>query len=103
MKDGNLSLILNDVSTADSGTYKCRVYMKETRSWESISINLSVVDPPGQTGGHTEDGSVGLKVGLPVGLIVAAVVVVVGVFLIYRKLKPQEQGSYQPPAEQQPV
>ncbi|XP_063318868.1 hepatitis A virus cellular receptor 2 homolog isoform X2 [Pelmatolapia mariae] len=127
MKDGDVSLILNNVSTAESGTYECRVYMKGTGSWKSISINLSVVDPPGQTGGDTEDrgkedggkkdggkkdggkedggkedGSVGLKVGLPVGLIVAAVVGG-GVFLIYRKLKAQKQGSYQVPAEQQPV
>uniref|UniRef100_A0AAZ1XBZ8 Ig-like domain-containing protein n=1 Tax=Oreochromis aureus TaxID=47969 RepID=A0AAZ1XBZ8_OREAU len=38
MKDGDMSLILNNVSTADSGTYECHVFMKETDSWESISI-----------------------------------------------------------------
>nr|XP_024655858.1 uncharacterized protein LOC112431478 [Maylandia zebra] len=117
-KDGDVSLILKDVTTADAGTYKCHVAQKSGEPMSLITtINLSVVDPPGQTGGHTEAGgkeaeekeaggkedeSFGLKVGLPVGVIVAAVVVVGGV-LIYRKLKPQSQGSYQPPAEQQPV
>ncbi|XP_035772311.1 programmed cell death 1 ligand 1-like [Neolamprologus brichardi] len=47
MKDGDVSLILKDAYTADSGTYMCRVFMEETRSWELISIiYLSV--PPGE-------------------------------------------------------
>ncbi|XP_039900920.1 CD226 antigen-like [Simochromis diagramma] len=78
MKDGDVSLILKDVTTADDGTYKCRVFMEETRSWKHSSINLSVVVPPGQTGG---------SVGLIVGLVVPALLlfaVVVGV-LICRK------------------
>ncbi|XP_039872606.1 CD226 antigen-like isoform X7 [Simochromis diagramma] len=88
MKDGDVSLILKDVTIADSGTYKCHVFMSGTNN-EPISITLIVVDPPGQPGGHTEDGgkkdgSVGLKVGLPVAVFLLFVVVVV-VFLIYRK------------------
>ncbi|XP_025759614.1 cell surface A33 antigen-like [Oreochromis niloticus] len=88
MKDGDVSLILKNVTTADNGTYECRVIMSGTKNAPS-NITLSVVDPPGQTGGHTEDGgkedgSVGLKVGLPVAVFLLFVVVVVG-FLIYRK------------------
>ncbi|XP_025760217.1 cell surface A33 antigen-like [Oreochromis niloticus] len=57
MKDGDVSLILKNVTTADNGKYDCRVFMRETRSWKPISIiYLSVVDPPGQPGGDTEDG-----------------------------------------------
>ncbi|XP_025759513.1 uncharacterized protein LOC112844123 [Oreochromis niloticus] len=115
MKDGNVSLILKNVMINDTGTYECRVIMSGTKNAPSI-ITLSVVDPPGQTGGHTEDGgkkdggkeaegkeagSVGLKVGLSVCalLLVAAVV-----FLIYKKHKQQQnQDSYQPPADQQPA
>lgn len=47
IKDGDLSLILNNVNTADNGTYVCRVFTEETRSWKSISvIDLNV--PPGE-------------------------------------------------------
>ncbi|XP_039463660.1 programmed cell death 1 ligand 1-like [Oreochromis aureus] len=103
MKDGDVSLILKDVTINDTGTYECLVFMRETRSWKITSIIcLTVVDPPGQTGGDIEDGSVGLKVGLPVAAIVT-VAAVGGVFLIYRKCKSQKQGLYQPPIELQPV
>ncbi|CAI5659985.1 unnamed protein product [Oreochromis niloticus] len=85
MKDGDVSLILKNVTINDSGTYKCQVFMsgKNLQNNNPISIIHLHVDPPGQTGGHTEDGSVGLIVGLSVSavLLVAAVVG----FLIYRK------------------
>ncbi|XP_039464657.1 polymeric immunoglobulin receptor-like [Oreochromis aureus] len=46
MKDGDVSLILKDVTINDTGTYKCRVSMEETDSWKSInSTNLRVVPP----------------------------------------------------------
>nr|XP_024657026.1 muscle M-line assembly protein unc-89-like [Maylandia zebra] len=49
MKDGNVSLILYNVTAADNGTYECRVLMEETQSLDLIcSITLSVVDPPGE-------------------------------------------------------
>ncbi|XP_039896839.1 butyrophilin-like protein 9 [Simochromis diagramma] len=116
MKDGDVSLILYNVTINDNGTYECRVVMKETRSWKSISIiTLSVVDPPGQPGGHTEDGGkkdggkeAGRKeaggkkdgsVGLIAGLSVSAVFVTiaVGCFLICNKNKQQQsQDSFQP-------
>ncbi|XP_039463532.1 CD226 antigen-like [Oreochromis aureus] len=107
MKDGDVSLILNNVTINDTGTYECRVWLEETRSLELInSTNLTVV-PPGQPRGDGQDGgkeagSVGMIVGLSVFalLLVAAVVG----FLMYRKHQEQKiQDSYQPPAEQQPV
>ncbi|CAI5660398.1 unnamed protein product [Oreochromis niloticus] len=89
MKDGDVSLILINVTINDTGTYECCVFMGETRSWKSISIiTLSVVDPPGQTGGDTEDGSVGLIVALSI-CAVLLVAAVVGVF-IYSKHKQQQ-------------
>ncbi|XP_042072576.1 junctional adhesion molecule B-like [Haplochromis burtoni] len=98
MKDGDVSLILKNVTTADIGKYECRVFMGETNRGNSeliSTITLSVVDPPGQTGGHTEDGSVGLIV----GLTVSAVFLLGVVFFIHRRCKQQpSQGSYQPPS-----
>ncbi|XP_076737186.1 V-set domain-containing T-cell activation inhibitor 1-like [Maylandia zebra] len=101
MKDGDVSLILNNVTINDTGTYECRVETNTNRrkraNLETDPINiiyLHVVDPPGQT--HTEDG--GKKdggkedgvsrghFGLVAGLSVSAMVSVVGGgFLIYRK------------------
>ncbi|CAI5660027.1 unnamed protein product [Oreochromis niloticus] len=109
MKDGDVSLILKDVMINDAGTYECRVFTRGTNirkranlDGDPISIITLSVDPPGQTRGHTEDGSVGLKVGLSV-CAVLLVAAVVG-FLVYRKHKQQQsQNSYQPPVELQLV
>ncbi|XP_063319173.1 CXADR-like membrane protein [Pelmatolapia mariae] len=110
MKDGDMSLILKNVTTADNGTYECRVFMRETRSWKLISIIYLVVVPPGPTGGHTEDGgkedgdTEDGSVGLIIGLIVLALLLVAAVvgYMFYRKRKEQQkQDSYQPPDELQ--
>ncbi|CAI5671357.1 unnamed protein product [Oreochromis niloticus] len=98
MKDGDVSLILKNVTINDTGTYECRVTQRdpnpERPSLKLITIIYLHVDPPGQTGGDTEvggkeDGSVGLKVGLSVSavLLVAAVVG----FLIYRKCEKKQR------------
>ncbi|KAL4008302.1 hypothetical protein ACER0C_002154 [Sarotherodon galilaeus] len=76
MKDGDVSLILKNVTTADSGTYECHVVQGVKQPLKLItSFYLSVVDPPGLTGGHPGDGPVGLIVALSVSavLLVAAV------------------------------
>nr|XP_024656308.1 CD226 antigen-like [Maylandia zebra] len=48
MKDGDVSLILKNVTINDAGTYECRVYMAETHLWQYINTTtLSVVVFPG--------------------------------------------------------
>ncbi|XP_030580203.1 CD226 antigen-like [Archocentrus centrarchus] len=116
MKDGDVSVILKNVTINDTGTYECRVFMRGTnrrkRAYQKIHpisiINLTV-DPPGPTGGTTEDGGKedGVSRGRP-GLIVIlsvpAVLIAAAVFvLIYRKHKQQRRDSYQPPSELQTV
>ncbi|XP_039908005.1 programmed cell death 1 ligand 1-like [Simochromis diagramma] len=105
MKDGDVSLIVTNVTAVDAGTYECRVVQRRTNrrkrahlKTDPIStITLSVVDPPGQTGGDTEDG--GKEDGekedggkedvsvLKVGLSLSAVLLFAAIvsFLMYRK------------------
>ncbi|CAI5660531.1 unnamed protein product [Oreochromis niloticus] len=90
MKDGDVSLILKDVTTADSGTYECRVFRRtnrrmranlETDPITTISLNVA----PGQTGGHTEDGVSRGHAGLVAALSLFAVIAASAIFI---KLKP---------------
>ncbi|XP_039464036.1 coxsackievirus and adenovirus receptor homolog [Oreochromis aureus] len=103
MKDGDVSLILNNVTTNDTGTYECRVKTGTQRrkrailNGDPISIITLNVDPPGQTAELTV-----APVGLIAGLSVPAVLLVAAVvgFVCYRKHKQQQsQDSYQPPVE----
>ncbi|XP_019210122.1 selection and upkeep of intraepithelial T-cells protein 7-like [Oreochromis niloticus] len=115
MKDGDVSLILKDVTINDTGTYECGVVQTGTEYLNPINTTYLHVVPPGQTGGQEkdggnkdggkedkekeEDGSVGLIVGLSV-LVVLLVAGVVG-FLIYRRCNlnpadPHEAEHLQP-------
>ncbi|CAI5660616.1 unnamed protein product [Oreochromis niloticus] len=74
MKDGDVSLILKNVTINDAGTYEC-VLMNGINQ-HICNITLSVVDPPG-------------SVGVIVGVVVAAALIVAAVagFVIYRNHK----------------
>ncbi|XP_019206946.2 ICOS ligand [Oreochromis niloticus] len=63
MEDGDVSLILNNVTINDTGTYECCVFMGKTKhrrraklDSDLISVVNLRVDPPGPPGGDTEDG-----------------------------------------------
>ncbi|KAL4008389.1 hypothetical protein ACER0C_002241 [Sarotherodon galilaeus] len=97
MKDGDVSLILKNVTINDDGAYECRVKTgtnikkRANLDGDPISIITLSVDPPG--------GSVGLIVGLSVSAVLLVAAAVVG-FLVCRKRKQQQsQDSYQPPVE----
>ncbi|MEQ2286744.1 hypothetical protein AMECASPLE_005514 [Ameca splendens] len=104
MKDGDVSLVLKNVTMDDRGTYECRVVQRGTNRRKRAalktrpisSIVLDVV-PSGHKDGSSEDGGnkvgpVGAAVGLSVGFIVAAAVG----FVIYKKrrrLRENEQAA----------
>ncbi|XP_025761126.1 coxsackievirus and adenovirus receptor homolog [Oreochromis niloticus] len=48
MKDGDVSLILNNVTINDTGTYECRLIQTGTSGQRLISIIYLHVDPPDQ-------------------------------------------------------
>ncbi|MEQ2281930.1 hypothetical protein AMECASPLE_035350, partial [Ameca splendens] len=79
MKNGDVSLVVKNVTTNDTGTYECRIQNEGGR--DTKLINLDVV-PPGNKDGGSKDGSIGLIV----GLITSAAAVAAGVlFLMYRR------------------
>ncbi|XP_019210861.1 CD226 antigen-like isoform X2 [Oreochromis niloticus] len=101
MKDGDVSLILKNVTINDTGTYECRVLVRggnrrkrANLGGEPISIiYLSVVAPPGQPGGHTQDR--GKEVG-GVALQVFVVLLVVVSFVILLEYKKRRRRQKRP-------
>ncbi|CAI5660599.1 unnamed protein product [Oreochromis niloticus] len=95
MKDGDVSLILKNVTIHDAATYECRVVMRGTRSWKSISIIILSVDPPAPPGGDTEDGEVkdGVARGHYGALVASVLLLVVLAVLIFKKYKEDETSS----------
>ncbi|XP_030018139.1 uncharacterized protein LOC115438577 isoform X8 [Sphaeramia orbicularis] len=91
---GDLSVVLKNVTTNDSGTFECRLIQelgnKEKQFYSKLlsTIVLKVSDPAGSSGnrketgddgGHEDSGNLGLTVGLSVigftGFIVAVLLV----------------------------
>ncbi|XP_039677859.1 matrix remodeling-associated protein 8-like [Perca fluviatilis] len=102
LKDGDVSLILKNVSSIDTGTYQCRVATDSSR-WKKRAIidsvpiriiHLQVTEPGSEDGSSMNDvpgdgnsSPVGLYVGLAAGgLLLVAVVAVVGVLCRTRSL-----------------
>ncbi|XP_030581627.1 uncharacterized protein LOC115777781 [Archocentrus centrarchus] len=109
MKDGDLSVIIKNVSMNDAGIYECYAGYDKEDPQLMRSTNLTV-EEPGQQGGQSQDGgkedggeksgSVGLNVGLSVFAVLLVVVGVVVGFMIYRKHRNQSNPDYQSPPAQ---
>ncbi|XP_039908488.1 sodium channel subunit beta-3-like [Simochromis diagramma] len=79
MKNGDVSLILSNVTINDAGKYECSVTQKKDFSpftTATITLDLRVINSKGQTVGRSVSGSAGLAIGLylPVVLLVVAFV-----------------------------
>ncbi|KAM4714394.1 sodium channel regulatory subunit beta-2-like [Anableps anableps] len=99
MKDGDVSLVLRNVTTDDRGTYECRLVQTErnSRRKTTVIINLDILLPPGEPDEGNNDGPAGLIAGLLVGLL--ALVIVAAVVCYFTRKKPSclNQKSNQPP------
>ncbi|CAK6978870.1 uncharacterized protein LOC122974278 [Scomber scombrus] len=86
IKNGDVSVILKNVNTNDTGTYECQVSVRGKESELINTINLKVEDS-GQTSGRDEDGNMRGHVGLIVGLtgVIVAAAAVVFILMIYRR------------------
>ncbi|XP_018544884.1 putative butyrophilin subfamily 2 member A3 [Lates calcarifer] len=113
MKDGNVSLILKNVTREDTGRYECRVVQRGTNRRKRSYLNtepISIIDldvhssgntqgdreEGGETGGDSR-GHVGLAAGLSV-VAVVALVVALGIFMSKRHMKKNPPPPPPPPA-----
>lgn len=91
---GNLTLILKNVTTNDSGTFECRIKIQEEDPMEHFcTVHLNVT-PPGNNRGRSEDGGneneshPSIPVFAQVILaVVAGVVLVAVVILLWKKCR----------------
>ncbi|KAF3698320.1 Butyrophilin subfamily 2 member A1 Precursor [Channa argus] len=102
MKDGDVSLIVENLVISDTGTYECRViqrsnrFMLDTDPITTIKLTVTDLGPDAgrSEGGGDKDEYVGLLVGLSVVALLVGVVGVVSV-VMYRKRKGlKEETSY---------
>ncbi|XP_036002786.1 butyrophilin-like protein 9 isoform X1 [Fundulus heteroclitus] len=92
MKDGDVSLVLENVTTNDRGTYECRVFQREanrrkrhTLTFDPIAVIFLDVAPPQENmEGRTEDGSSHQRAGL---MAVAGLIITVAVGVVIKKYR----------------
>ncbi|XP_035850123.1 coxsackievirus and adenovirus receptor-like [Sander lucioperca] len=98
LKDGDVSLILKNVSSIDNGTYECRVASGGSRRKKRAYIDsepiriihLQVTDPAGSEDRNSSPG--GRYLGLAAGVLVVVAAAVVGV-LMYKRRKNKRSGQ----------
>ncbi|XP_027893225.1 CD226 antigen-like isoform X22 [Xiphophorus couchianus] len=106
MKDGDVSLLLSNVTTNDSGKYECRVFQREATGRKKRALTsdpigiifLDVAPPTENVEERKEDGSRNKHVGLIVGavLIIGAVLMVsliIGLILHRYVIKTKEEEA----------
>ncbi|XP_045921499.1 programmed cell death 1 ligand 1-like isoform X4 [Micropterus dolomieu] len=81
LKDGDVSLILKNVSSNDAGTYECRVAAGGSRRKRAIietePIRIIQLEVSGSNSGDVEEGNYGLYYGLGAAFLLVIFVAVV--------------------------
>ncbi|XP_045921506.1 programmed cell death 1 ligand 1-like isoform X2 [Micropterus dolomieu] len=89
LKDGDVSLILKNVSSNDAGTYECRVATEGSRRKRAIiktePIRIIQLEVSGSNSGDVEEGNYRHYYGSVAGFVVVCVVVVIIVVWKYRR------------------
>ncbi|XP_036072703.1 uncharacterized protein LOC118600081 [Oryzias melastigma] len=111
MKDGDLSVVLENVNINDNGTYECLdIHKNESqRRWNrisTISLQVSPPPPPGEEGGRgnegVKDGDSRGRLGLStVSVLLLAVIVLLLLFLVHLQIFKEEKASNQSSNKQQ--
>lgn len=98
LKDGDVSLILRNVTTNDTGTYECRVVqtVKNNRTETVVIINLDVQPPPGEPNG----GSL-MWIAVGIILLVVLAILIFGLVYLCKNCERKSKESI-PPDESKP-
>lgn len=92
IKNGDVSLVLRNVTTDDKGTYECKIVLQLRNSrTETVFINLDVLPPPDELDGWTKGGRVALGVGLGV---VGFFLAILGMCLCRNRLKSKQPQQH---------
>ncbi|XP_045921472.1 coxsackievirus and adenovirus receptor-like isoform X2 [Micropterus dolomieu] len=106
LKDGDVSLILKNVSSNDAGTYECRVATEGSRrkraAIETEPIRIIQLEVSGSNSGDVEEGNYRLYYGLGAAFVLVCSAAVVGLVVGWKykkhtdkKTKPDETVNEQ--------
>ncbi|KAG7234423.1 hypothetical protein INR49_001233 [Caranx melampygus] len=102
MKDGDVSILLRNVTRDDSGTYECRVVLGNTKHRKRANLPtepISIVHLEVQSG-HTEEtgdeegGDKGQWIALPAGLSTFLVLAFIAVFITCKLCKKGHKDTF---------
>ncbi|XP_014835259.1 PREDICTED: programmed cell death 1 ligand 1-like [Poecilia mexicana] len=101
MEDGDVSLLLSNVTTNDTGTYECRVFQREATGRKRRTLTsdpiwtvfLDVAPPTENKEGRKEDGSRKKHVGLIVGAVLMVPLVTGLVLRLYLMKQMNEEAD----------
>ncbi|MEQ2227137.1 hypothetical protein ILYODFUR_034684 [Ilyodon furcidens] len=113
-ENGDVSLVLKNVTVEDRGTYECYVLKKTNRQKRALQpisiIHLDVASPPpGDKDGNKEDGvkergHIGLVVGVMFSALTVAVVILTAASVFVRRRKMNSSPPHPPHNEaEQPL
>ncbi|XP_045921505.1 programmed cell death 1 ligand 1-like isoform X1 [Micropterus dolomieu] len=103
LKDGNVSLILKNVSSNDAGTYECRVAAGGSRRKRAIidtpPIRIIQLEVSGSNSGDVEEGNYGLYYGSVAGFVLVCLAAV-GLTVGWKYKRHKNKKPEQPAAEE---
>ncbi|XP_038595472.1 programmed cell death 1 ligand 1-like isoform X3 [Micropterus salmoides] len=104
LKDGNVSLLLKNVSSNDAGTYECRVATGGSRRKRAIIENKPIriiqLEVSGSNSGDVEEGNYRHYYGSVAGFVLVCLAAAVGLAVGWKYKRDKNKKSEQPAADE---